>query len=129
MQLKHSAKLIRKYYPDGIYECDPATYENAFDLPENTPEEKKRKKKTIAEAKRERKIYGRAAKPYLFALRMITLAEGYADIDDILSGYGETKTRLDEERRIAAEQNALEAARRREEIANRLNRKKLASKH
>ena len=60
---------------------------------------------------------------------MLTLAEGYADIDDILSGYGETKTRLDEERRIAAEQNALEAARRREEIANRLNRKKLASKH
>lgn len=129
MQLKNSARLIGKYYPDGIYECDPATYENAFDLPENTPEEKKRKKKTIAEAKRERKIYGRAAKPYLFALRMLTLAEGYADIDDMLSGYGETKARLDEERRSAAERNALEAARRREEITNRLNRKKLASKH
>ena len=128
MQLKKSAKLIKKYYPDGIYECDPSTYENAFDLPENTPEEKKIKRKTIADAKRERKIYGRAAKPYLFALRTITLAEGYANIDDIMADYGDIRAHLDEEHRLAAEREAKEAARRREEIAARLSRKKLASK-
>ena len=125
MQLKKSAKLVKKYYPEGIYECDPQTYENAFELPEETPEQKRLKKKTIADAKRERKIFGRAAKPYLFALRTVTLAEGYADIDNIISDYSVVRERLDEQHRIAAEREAQQAARRREEIAARLSRKKL----
>ena len=123
--LKNTRKLIAKYYPDGIHECDPAAYEAAFDLPGDTLQQRLERRKAVSEAKRERKVYGRAAKPYLFAQRIVILAEGYANIDAVMSEYSIRKSQYDERMNAAREAEAREAARRREEIAARLSRKKL----
>ncbi len=109
--LSRSKKLAEKYYPDGIIEYDPQTYEDAYNLPDDTKENAKIRRKAMKEANAERNLYGTVAAPYLSALRTLELYEGYTHLDEITSDYdrivSERTARLEAERledeRIAAE--------------------------
>ena len=109
--LSRSKKLAEKYYPDGIVEFNQQTYEDAYNLPDDTKEKAKIRRKAMKEANAERNLYGTVAAPYLSALRTIELYEGYTHLDEITSDYdrivSERTARLEAERledeRIAAE--------------------------
>lgn len=91
-----SAKLVKKYYPDGLVQFSSADFEAAYDLPEETKEQREQKRIAIKKVKADRNTYGKVMKPYLFAERTVTIAEGYDDIDGFISDYDEAAKRLDE---------------------------------
>lgn len=109
--LSRSKKLAEKYYPDGIVEFNQQTYEDAYNLPDDTKENAKIRRKAMKEANAERNLYGTVAAPYLAAMRTLELYEGYTHLDEIISNYdkvvSERTARLEAERledeRIAAE--------------------------
>ena len=121
--VRRAKQTVRKKYPNGFKAFSAADYEALYDLPEDTPEQRKEKRAAIREGNRERRLYGRVMKPYLWACRHAALALAYQDINGFISDYPETKARLDEREkaeRIAAE---IAAAERREQAKNRLRRK------
>lgn len=86
-QLVKSARLFKKYYPDGIVDFDPDEVERAYELPDDTKELAKIRRKAMKEANAKQNIYASAAAPYLAAKRIIALAEGYDEIDEIIADY------------------------------------------
>ncbi len=86
-KLTKSAKLAAKYYPDGVKEFDPAVYEAAYDLPDDTKEEARLRRKAMKQASSEQNIYALVASPYLAALRTLNLYEGYNHIDELIADY------------------------------------------
>lgn len=87
--LKRSAKLAYKHYPDGKITFDPQVIEDAYNLPDETPEQQKIRRRAMRKANKEQNIYTKVAAPYLSALRTVQLAEGYENLSEILSGYDE----------------------------------------
>lgn len=85
--LLRSAKLAKKYYPDGHIDFDPECVERAYEMPDGTKEEAKLRRKAMKEANRLQNQYATVAAPYLAAKRTIALAEGYDDIDEITANY------------------------------------------
>lgn len=57
--------------------------------PDDTREQAKLRRKAMKEASKQRNIYGNVAAPYLSAVRTIELYEGYNDLDEIISNYGD----------------------------------------
>lgn len=92
--VKSSKRLIEKYYPNGLQEYSGTQYEEACELPEETKEQRKAKRKAISEANRSRKIYGRATKPYLVAMRDLILYDAYEDPSAFTADYDGAKERL-----------------------------------
>lgn len=107
--LKKSAKLAKKYYPDGI-DFDPQCVEDAYNLPDDTPELAKVRRMKMKEASKKQNVYAMVAAPYLTAKRTVALAEGYEDIDTIIADYdritAERTARLEAEREEAERLNA-----------------------
>lgn len=107
--LKKSAKLAKKHYPDGV-DFDPQCVEDAYNLPDDTPELAKRRRYAMREAGKKQNVYALVAAPYLAAKRTIALAEGYEDIDSIIANYdnvvNERNARLEAERAEAEKLNA-----------------------
>ena len=101
---------------------DAAAFEALFDLPEDTPEQRKEKRAAIRAAERERKAWGKRAKPYLWAQRHLLLAEAYADPDAFLSDYPQAKQRRDEARAAQAREAEEAKARRAAAAAARKKR-------
>ncbi len=89
--LRRSARLADKYYPDGKVFFDPQVSEDAYNMPDETPEQQKARRKAMKKANREQNMYAKVAAPYLAALRTVQLAEGYENLPEILSGYDEAK--------------------------------------
>ena len=116
------AKTVSKKYPDGFREFSAAEYEALYDLPEDTPEERKEKRAAIRAGNRERRIYGRVMKPYLWAKRHAVLSATYADIGGFIADYDETKKRLDEQEKAERMAADIAAAERKQQAANRLRR-------
>ncbi len=85
--LRNSAKLVKKFYPNGITPCDPKTYEDAYNLPDDTPELSKIRSKAMKAAAKERSLYARVATPYLTAKRTVDLHDGYGDLNWITADY------------------------------------------
>lgn len=85
--LVKSAKLAAKHYPGGIIDFDENCVEDAYELPDNTPELAKIRRKAMKEANKKQNLYATVAAPYLAAKRTIALAEGYDEIDEIISDY------------------------------------------
>lgn len=85
--LAKSRKLAAKYYPDGIVEFDHKIYDDAYDMPDDTREKAKLRRKAMKEASKQRNIYGNVAAPYLSAIRTLELYEGYNNLDEIISDY------------------------------------------
>lgn len=109
--LERSKKLAEKYYPDGIVEFDQNIFEEAFNLPDDTKEKAKIRRKAMKDANAMRNLYATVAAPYLAAVRTLNLYEGYNHLDEITSDYdkiiSERNERLEKElaesERIAAE--------------------------
>lgn len=95
--LRRCEKLAKKHYPDGRIYFDPQTVEDAYDLPDETPEQQKIRRKAMKKANKEQNLYAKAAAPYLAALRTVKLAEGYGMLDEILSGYDEAVSQKEAE--------------------------------
>lgn len=96
--LKRSAKLAYKYYPDGKISFDPQIVEDAYDLPDDTPEQQKLRRKAMKKANKAQNIYAKVAMPYLSALRTVKLAEGYENLNEITADYEEAKRSVAEKR-------------------------------
>ncbi len=111
--LVKSEKLAKKHYPEGIVPFDNQVYEDAYNMPDETREQAKLRRKAMRKASKERNIYGIVAAPYLAALRTLKLYEGYQKLDELTSDYEDVvnsrNERLDKERaeqeRLAAERN------------------------
>ena len=111
--LVKSEKLAKKHYPEGIVPFDNQVYEDAYNMPDDTKEQAKLRRKTMRKASKERNIYGIVAAPYLTALRTLKLYEGYQKLDELTADYDDVVNarteRLDEERaeqeRLTAERN------------------------
>ena len=122
--VKKAAGYIKKYYPDGLNEFSPADFEAAFDLPEETKEQRELKRAAVKKAKAERNAYGKVMKPYLFAERIVTLAEGYDGIDSFTADYAEAAARLNQKRENERAEEESKAARRKAEAQEIALRKK-----
>lgn len=109
--LTKSAKLAAKHYPDGIIEFDPQTYEDAYNMPDETRQQAKLRRAAMKKASKEKNIYGIVAAPYLSAMRTIELAEGYENLDSITADY----ENIVEQRNIKLEQERAENERLAEE--------------
>ena len=111
--LVKSEKLAKKHYPEGIVPFDNQVYEDAYNMPDETREQAKLRRKAMRKASKERNIYGIVAAPYLAALRTLNLYEGYQKLDELTSDYEDVvnsrNERLDKERaeqeRLTAERN------------------------
>ena len=106
-QLVRSAKLAAKFYPEGVIEYDHAKYEAAYDLPDDTKEQAKLRRRAMREASAEQNLYSQVAGPYLAAQRTLHLYEGYTHLDDIISDYDDVKEQRNA--RLAAERERDEA--------------------
>ena len=100
--LVKSERLAKKYYPNGIVPFDNSEYEAAYNMPDDTKEQAKLRRKAMREASKKRDIYSNVAAPYLSALRTLALYEGYnnldlytADYDDVVNARNE---RFEQER-------------------------------
>lgn len=100
--LVKSQKLAEKYYPDGIVPFDNQEYEDAYNMPDDTREQAKLRRKAMREASKKRDMYSNVAAPYLSALRTLDLCKGYEDLDALTADYDrvvrERNERLDSER-------------------------------
>lgn len=102
--LVRSKKLAEKYYPDGIVPFDEKEYDDAYNMPDNTREEAKARRKAMRVASKKRDLYGNVAAPYLSAMRTLELYKGYKNIDEIVKDYDAVvesrNNRIEQERRL-----------------------------
>lgn len=117
--LRRSARAARRHYPDGRIIFDEQAVEDAYNLPDDTPEQQKIRRAAMKKANKEQNIYAKIAAPYLSALRTVQLAEGYENLDEILSGYDEAVAAENQKRedaqaeaRLLHEERRLDAERR-----------------
>ena len=101
--LRRSARLAKRYFEDGAVSFDRQVIDDAYNMPDETPEQQKIRRKAMKKANKEMNLYTKVAMPYLSALRTVRLAEGYANLDEILENYDEEKGNL---LRIQAEAEA-----------------------
>lgn len=106
-QLVRSANLAAKHFPEGVVEYDPAQYEAAYNLPDDTPAQAKIRRKAMKEASAAQNLYALVAAPYLTARRTLDLYEGYSDIHSIIADYDAVVQRRSD--RLAAEREKEEA--------------------
>ncbi len=109
--LVKSGRLAGKYYPDGIVEYDPQTFEDAYDMPDDTKKQAKARRAAMRAANAEKNLYAAVAAPYLAAVRTLNLAAGYANLGEITSDYDEIAARRDrrhEQEKADAERIAAE---------------------
>lgn len=66
--------------------------------------------KALKKATDDNAVYNRAAKPYLDAKKLVTMAENYTHYDEIDAMYDEAKVRFEEAERLAAEEEAAKEA-------------------
>lgn len=102
--LRRSSRLAKKYYPEGRVFFDENKAEEAYNMPEDTKEERIARRNAMKKANREKNIYIKVATPYLQALRTVNLARGYENIDEILSSYKEIKEEQTRQNEIAEEE-------------------------
>ncbi len=123
--LKRSARLAYKYYPDGRVFFDRAVLDEAYNMPDDTPENKRLRRIAMRQANRELNRYTRVASPYLSALRTVRLAEGYKNIDDILGHYDEARLKLDSERELSLTEERSLNEKRRLDAENKKQQRKI----
>ena len=110
-QIKSSHHLFEQLYPEGSCTYDPDAEQAAYDLPDDTRENRKLRRDAMKKASRDKNNYITYATPYLNAVRTLELHDGYNNLDGIIADYesvvAERKARHDSERaeaeRLAAE--------------------------
>ena len=134
--LVKSRRLAKKHYPDGIIPFDEEEYEAAYNMPDDTREQAKARRKAMRVANKKRNIYATVATPYLTALRTIKLAEGYNNLDEITKDYDDVvnlrNIRLEEERvkaeKLAEERRLDKESKERKREMDKLNKQRSRSK-
>lgn len=123
--LRRSMKLAYKHYPDGKVFFDPQSVEDAYNLPDETPEQQKIRRKAMKKANKEQNLYAKVSFAYLSAVRTVKLAEGYENLSEIISGYDDAQKVLEQKKNeeIIKEQQIAEE--RRLDIESRKAQKKL----
>ncbi|MCR5781149.1 MAG: MFS transporter, partial [Clostridia bacterium] len=109
--LLRSRKLAGRFYPDGEINFDPEETEAAYNLPDDTRELAKKRRRAMKEAASRQNLYSQVAAPYLSAMRTIALYEGYQNIDSLTADYDDVsseRNRRHEEQRKADEKLAAE---------------------
>ncbi len=110
-QIKSSHHLFEQLYPEGSCTYYPDAEQAAYDLPDDTRENRKLRRDAMKKASRDKNNYITYATPYLNAVRTLELHDGYNNLDGIIADYesvvAERKARHDSERakaeRLAAE--------------------------
>ena len=126
--LIRSARLAKRYYKNGAIEFDPDKVENAYNMPDETSEQAKARRKAMRQANREQNIYSSIAAPYLTAKRTLELYEGYQDLDRLTQDYERVKTEREERHeKERAEAQAL-ALERKLDVQRKQQEKKLRKK-
>lgn len=98
-------------------EKDKAAAEEAMAVIKSLKAKAKEIDKAIKKATDDSSVYNRAAKPYLDAKKLITMAENYTHYDEIDAMYDEAKLRYEEAERFAAEEEARKEAAEKEHAA------------
>ncbi len=106
-------------------EKNKAAAQEATQLIKELKAQAKEIEKALKKATDDSSVYNRAAKPYLDAKKLVTMAENYTHYDEIDAMYDEAKVRYDEAERLAAEEEARKEAAEKEHAAQlRAQRKK-----
>lgn len=106
-------------------EKNKAAAQEATQLIKELKAQAKEIEKALKKATDDSSVYNRAAKPYLDAKKLVTMAENYTHYDEIDAMYDEAKVRYDEAERLAAEEEARKEAAEKEYAAQlRAQRKK-----
>ncbi|MBR5234471.1 MAG: MFS transporter [Clostridia bacterium] len=127
-ELSKSARRAFRYYPDGKIFFDRQIIEDAYNLPDDTPENQKIRRKAMKKANKQQNIYIKVARPYLTALRTVNLAEGYEELDKIISGYDDAVEELTAARAAAEEERLRLAAEQKADAENKKAQRKLRIK-
>lgn len=127
--LRKSAKLANKYYPDGRVFFDEQVVEDAYNLPDDTREQQKYRRKEMKKTNKAKNLYARISAPYLSSARTVKLAEGYEKLSEILGGYDDAVNELkairahnEEETRRLAEERKLDAQRKKAQRKMKVNK-------
>lgn len=123
--LHKSMKLACKHYPDSKIFFDPQIIEDAYNLPDETPEQQKIRRKAMKKANKEQNLYAKISFAYLSAVRTVKLAEGYENLSEIISEYDEVKRELEQKRNEEMLKEKQIAEERRLDIESRKAQKKL----
>ncbi len=110
-QLRSSHNLFARLYPDGKCNYDPDAVQKAYDLPDDTRENRRIRRAAMKKANRDKNNYISYASPYLTAVRTLELHDGYNNLDGIISDYDEVMSERNarhEAERAQAEQLAAE---------------------
>ena len=126
--LSRSARLALRYYPDGKIFFDRQIIEDAYNLPDDTSENQKIRRKAMKKANKLQNIYIKVARPYLTALRTVKLAEGYAELDEIISGYDSAVGELTAARAAAEEERLRLAEEQKTDAERKKAQRKLKAK-
>ena len=118
-QIKSSHHLFAQLYPGGECDYDPDAAEKAYNMPDDTRENRKLRRIAMKKASRDRNNYTSYASPYLSAVRTIELKEGYENLDSLIADYDEIhsqRERRHEAERAEAERIAAERKRDKERL-------------
>ena len=122
--LLRSARLAEKHYKDGVITFDPNKVENAYNLPDETKEQAKARRKAMRQANWEQNVYSSIAAPYLTAKRTLELYEGYKDLDRLTADYEKVKTEREERHEKERAQAQTLALERKMDIQRKQQKKK-----
>ncbi len=90
-QIRSSHHLFLQLYPDGHCTYDPDAAQRAYDMPDDTKENRKQRRAAMKRANADKNNYIAFATPYLDAVRTLELYNGYHDLDRIIADYEEVK--------------------------------------
>ena len=96
---------------------DKAAAEEAMSLIKTLKAQAKELDKAVKKATDDSSVYNRAAKPYLDAKKLLTMAENYKHYDEIDAMYDEAKLRYEEAERLAEQAELLKEAAEKEHAA------------
>ena len=122
--LVRSARLAKKYYPEGIVPFDESLYEAAYNMPDDTKEQAKLRRQAMRVVSKQRDRYSNVAAPYLSALRTLALYEGYNNINMYTKDYDEVVAKRNERfEKERIEQEKIKAEREMDKKSKQASRK------
>ena len=130
-QLRSSHNLFTQLYPSGKCDYDPDAVQAAYDLPDDTRENRKIRREAMKKANKDKNNYISYASPYLTAVRTLELHDGYNNLDGLIADYDEVKaerTARHDAERAQAEQLAAERKRDKERLEAEKKMKKESKK-
>ena len=89
--IRTAQNLMRKHYPNGLFEPDPQRLMEAEERPTSSIFDLLKKKREISLALKEQSVYARCIKPYTQAVALIRQAENYSHLEELQARYEQVK--------------------------------------